>query len=645
MSYINLFTESTITSSSSLKMNGGKGLNLIKMKRSGLNVPSGLVITTEACNAYRKISNPIKKKLFMTDLMSDVSDNLQKVYKDSPHKILSVRSGAAISMAGMMDTILNVGVGFEGHGLESPHLEKDCIKRFVTMFVPTVTNDKASVGELSEDDINRYFKSITNHSESVLDVIELSIIAVFNSWDSERAKHYRKMYNISDKLGTAVVIQSMVFGNYNDNSGSGVMFTRNPNTGKNTCMGEFLVNCQGEDVVSGDTTPIPIANMTKWNSKVYSELKNIGKKLEIDNKDMQDIEFTVQDGELFILQTRSGKRSPQAEVKIALDFVNEGIINSLSDHIHKGTFNNLTVPTLPPAFKSKVFAKGIASGGYLATGRAAYSVAEVLSSKEPTILVSKETTPEDIKGMEHAVGLLTETGGATSHAAVVARGMNKPCVVGCSGISVLLDTPKPKYLLIDGQTGNVYLSHTPFNIDLKPTLPIDLIKPIIEGIDCTNKWVQVSDVTEAMALQDHIYNVVIPYTNLVDNEITSLSVKFNNVVLITPERVDTVSAFLGGHASTDVCTFNTLPTVLDKLEINNMFLHTTRDIGYALHSYKTMADVMNPDFIGVASPEFIEDVMGGGDTFNDIIEQLDMQVRIVDTKTVAALLELFVSMG
>jgi len=539
---INLFTSGQIVSKSTVNSNGGKGHNLIEMKRSGLNVPTGMVIPTAICNEYRAAS-PKGKTLLLDHVIDEVMEALDThIYPESVHKLVSIRSGAPISMPGMMDTLLNVGAGYEDSGLGT-ELKADCRRRFVEMYADVVMGHEGKI-----KDPVKWMKTIKKHIPELKDVIRNSIEAVWNSFDNERCTHYRKMNKIPNDMGTAVIIQSMVFGNFNDNSGSGVMFTRNPSTGEKKIFGDFLTNCQGEDVVAGHITAPPISKMKKWNSKLYNELVKIGEGLEKKNKDMQDIEFTIEDGELFILQTRNGARSSYAEIRIALDLLEDGIIEELGDRITDGTFMKLRVPVLPADFKKKADAKGIGSGGYFATGKAAFSVKEVLDSNEPTILVAEETTPDDIKAMEKAEGILTFRGSATCHAAVVARGMNKPCVVGCPSAEAMFkdafNLTSNTYVLIDGQTGEVYLSDAPFDLDFSTNIPVELLGSLFEVAITQDDWIMVDNYEEALSLEDYIYKIGVPTEGLTSEELVYLAELFDKVVLINPERSDKVSDFL-----------------------------------------------------------------------------------------------------
>lgn len=641
MNLINLFTSGQIDTTSTINRNGGKGHNLIEMKTSGLNVPSGMVIPTVICNQYRAAS-PTGKTLILDEVMDSVMEALDThIYPESNHKLVSVRSGAPVSMAGMMDTLLNVGAGYEDDGLEK-NLKADCRRRFVEMYADVVMGHEGKI-----DDPVKWMKTIKKHIPELRDIIRNSIEAVWKSFDNERCTHYRKMNHIPNDMGTAVVIQTMVFGNYNDNSGSGVMFTRNPSTGAKEIFGDFLTNCQGEDVVAGSITAPPISEMKKWNKELYNELVKIGKKLEKKNKDMQDIEFTVEDGELFILQTRNGLRTSYAEIRIALDLLDEGIIEELGDKITEGTFMKLRVPVLPADFKKKATAKGIGSGGYFATGKAAFSVKEVLDSHEPTILVAEETTPDDIKAMEKAEGILTFRGSATCHAAVVARGMNKPCVVGCPDSEKAFEGDGTFYVLIDGQTGKVYISAKPFDLDFSTNIPVDLLGSLFEVAITEEDWIRVENYDEALSLEDYIYKIGVPTEGLSSDQLADLADRFDKVVLINPERRDKVSNFLGTPNPEGMETARELDeAICNNPAMTNVFFDSGKWVTEQVAKpYRTMADVMNPDFIGYIEKDFITSVMGDTETFEKISVQLGLSSRVVAMESALGLLEKRIHIG
>jgi len=637
---INLFTSGQIDKTSTINSNGGKGHTLIEMKKNGINVPTGLVIPTDICNQYRKAEST-GKTLILDQVIDAVMEALDThIYPDANHKLVSVRSGAPISMPGMMDTILNVGAGYEDSGLEK-NLKADCRRRFVEMYAGVVMEHKGKI-----DDPVKWMKTIKKHIPELRDIIRNSIEAVWNSFDNERCTHYRKMNKIPNDMGTAVIIQSMVFGNFNDNSGSGVMFTRDPNTGAKKIFGDFLTNCQGEDVVAGAITAPPISEMKTWNIDLYNELVEIGEGLEKKNKDLQEIEFTVEDGVLSILQTRNPLRSSYAEIRIALDLLDEGIIEELGDRITEGTFMKLRVPVLPADFKKKATAKGIGSG-YFATGKAAYSVKEVMDSVEATILVAEETTPDDIKAMEKAEGILTYKGSATCHAAVVARGMNKPCVVGCPDAEAALSGDAPSYVLIDGQTGKVYISTKPFELDFSTNIPVELLGSLFEVAITQEDWILVENYEEALSLEDYIYKIGVPTKDLTSNELADLADRFDKVVLINPERRDKVSNFLGTPNPEGMETARELDeTICNNPEMTNVFFDSGKWVTEQVaKAYKTMADVMNPDFIGYIEKDFIDNVMGDAETFEKISAQLGLSSRVVAMESALGLLEKRIHIG
>lgn len=643
MKLVRNFTGNVLKTDSTVNSSGGKGHNLIKMKLDGLNVPSGLVVPTEVCNAYRTATATGQTEILnqvIEAVMIELNDN---VWPESEHKLLSIRSGAPVSMPGMMDTILNVGAGYEDDGL-APKLKKDCRRRFVEMYASVVMGHTKKI-----DNPVDWMKSIKKHIPEMRDVIKNSIKAVWDSFDNERAVHYRKMNNIPDDMGTAVVIQSMVFGNYNSKSGSGVMFTRNPSTGEKRVFGEFLTNCQGEDVVAGTTTAPPISDMQKTAGfkNIYKQLIKIGEGLEKKNKDMQDIEFTIENGELYILQTRNGNRSAYAEIRIALDLLDEGLIDELGDRVNEGTFMKLRVPVLPEDFNMKPAAKGIGSGGYFATGRAAFSTAEVLETSEPTVLVAEETTPDDIKGMEKAEGILTFKGGATSHAAVVARGMNKPCVVGCDVPDIEKMMDAPLYVLIDGQTGKVWLSVTPFDLSFCTNIPVELLGDLFEVAITEDDWIKVENYEEALSLEDYIYKIGVPVHDLTGDELADLADRFDKVILLNPERKDRVSDFLGNANPEEMDNARNLDEVIcNNPAMTNVFFDSgTWVTDQVAKPYKTMADIMNADFIGYIEKGFVENVMGDQETFDKISEQLGLHARVVDMESALGLLEKRINIG
>ncbi|MEO1528583.1 MAG: pyruvate, phosphate dikinase [Planctomycetota bacterium] len=469
---------------------GGKGLNLAEMTSIGLPVPPGFTITTEVCDQYYKSGEKLPD-----GLMGEVSKAVKKLEKelgkkfgdDSNPLLVSVRSGAAVSMPGMMNTILNLGlndVATEGlaKATKNDRFAYDSYRRLINMFGDVVMGMDHHQFEKAFDKIKKKFK-VTDDTEvpaeglkqlcdaykdvykkhtgeefpqEPLKQLELAVQAVFGSWNTERAVKYREIEGIRNLLGTAVNVQSMVYGNMGDDSGTGVAFTRNPNTGENKFYGEFLVNAQGEDVVAGIRTPQPVAEMPKWNRAIHKELLEVKKTLENHYTEMQDIEFTIERGTLYMLQTRTGKRTGIAAVKIACDLVKEKLIDQ-KEAVMRVPPNALT-QLLLPSFKTTarnaadVLCKGINASPGAAVGKLAFTAEEARTRKdagESIILVRRETSPEDVDGMSAAVGILTSTGGATSHAAVVARGWGKCCVAGAGDVSI---DEKGKKIKVNGKT-------------------------------------------------------------------------------------------------------------------------------------------------------------------------------------------------
>ena len=487
---------------------GGKGANLAEMVNIGLPVPSGFTVTTEACNKYyddnEVISEEVKEQIF--EKLAELEKITGKTFGDLENPLLvSVRSGARASMPGMMDTVLNLGLNDEvaksfSERINNKRFVYDSYRRFIQMFADVVKGySKASFErvldefkenknvlydtDLNEDDmfeITNKFKDIYKELSGVdfpqdpkEQLIE-AVTAVFRSWNNERANIYRKMNDIPHSWGTAVNVQEMVYGNSGDMSGTGVAFTRNPATGEAKLYGEYLINAQGEDVVAGIRTPNPIATLNEVMPEVYEQFTKIAKTLENHYKDMQDMEFTIENGKLFMLQTRNGKRTAKAALKIAVDLVNEGLITK-EEAVLKVEPKQLD-QLLHPMFddealkQGKVIAKGLAASPGAGTGKIYFNASDVSEAKnrgEDTLLVRLETSPEDIQGMNDANGILTIRGGMTSHAAVVARGMGRCCVSGCGELTIdeeakTLTTKDGKvfkegdYMSIDGSTGNVY---------------------------------------------------------------------------------------------------------------------------------------------------------------------------------------------
>ncbi|MDC0288615.1 pyruvate, phosphate dikinase [Rubripirellula sp.] len=472
---------------------GGKGTNLAEMTSIGLPVPPGFTITTEVCDSYYKSGEKLPSGLMdqVNKAVVLLEKELGKKFGDDANPLLvSVRSGAAVSMPGMMNTILNLGLNDKAtKGLakatKNERFAYDAYRRLINMFGDVVMGMDHHVFEAAFNKVKKKYK-VTDDTDvpaeglkqlcedykavfkkhtgqpfpqSPLKQLELSIMAVFGSWNTARAVRYREIEGIRGLVGTAVNVQSMVYGNMGDDSGTGVAFTRNPNTGENKFFGEFLINAQGEDVVAGIRTPQPVAEMTKWNRAVYKELLAIKKVLEDHYCEMQDIEFTIERGTLFMLQTRTGKRTGVAAVKIACDMVKEGLIDQ-KEAVLRVPANDLT-QLLLPSFKptarnaADVLTRGLPASPGASVGRLAFSAEEArerAEAGESVILVRKETSPEDVDGMNAASGILTSTGGMTSHAAVVARGWGKCCVAGAGDIEI---NEKGRKIKIDGRTFGV----------------------------------------------------------------------------------------------------------------------------------------------------------------------------------------------
>lgn len=487
---------------------GGKGANLAEMTNIGLPVPQGFTISTGACNDYYKNNETISD-----NIINEIEEKLKELQEKQGKTLggeinpllLSVRSGAVFSMPGMMDTILNLGLNDTSvvalaNSTQNERFAYDSYRRFIQMFsdvamgIPkykfenALDKIKEAKGytldtELNVEDlkelVKKYKEIYTKEIKSQFpqdpkEQLMLAIKAVFKSWNNPRAIVYRKLNDIPSDLGTAVNIQSMVFGNMGETSGTGVAFTRNPSTGENKIFGEFLMNAQGEDVVAGIRTPKDISSLKEVMPKAYDEFMKITSILENHYKDMQDIEFTIENEKLYILQTRSGKRTASASINIAVDLVGEGIINEKEAimRIEPKQLDQL----LHPRFESKslneatVIAKGLPASPGAACGKVYFNAEDVVDAKnrgEESILVRLETSPEDIEGMVCAEGILTARGGMTSHAAVVARGMGKCCVAGCSDIKVDeynkeirtedVVIKEGEYISLDGSSGCVYI--------------------------------------------------------------------------------------------------------------------------------------------------------------------------------------------
>jgi len=489
---------------------GGKGVGLAEMTQLGVPVPAGFTITTDACRAYRS-----NAKALPDGLSDEIDRHLEALERKSGKRfgdtsdplLVSVRSGAAVSMPGMMDTILNLGINDEAvQGLAgataNERFANDSYRRLIQMygevvdgiaghrFEQALTDLKKSRGvsqdvDLAAEDLGELiatYKKIYEEEtgagfpQDPRDQLTRAVEAVFDSWDAPRAIVYRRRYDISDELGTAVNVVQMVFGNKGEESGTGVAFTRDPSTGEPGLYGEFLANAQGEDVVAGIRTPEPLARMEQQLPAAFQQLLETMRRLEEHYRDMQDIEFTVEDNALYLLQTRSAKRTAAAAVKSAVDMVDEGLISreQAVTRIDPAQLDQLLHPMIDPTADWEVAAKGLNASPGAACGKIvldADTAEERGAAGESVILVRWETTPDDIHGLIQAAGILTAHGGMTSHAAVVARGMGKPCVAGCDALSIDLDArtitlgtqtlSEGDVLTIDGGTGAVIIGQVP----------------------------------------------------------------------------------------------------------------------------------------------------------------------------------------
>ena len=502
--YVYLFKEGNANMRELL---GGKGANLAEMTNLGMPVPQGFTVTTEACTRYytdgKVIGDDIVEQIYAA--LAETEKVAGKKFGDDKDPFLvSVRSGARASMPGMMDTILNLGltdvsvVGL-ANLTNNPHFAYDAYRRFIAMFSDVVMEipknefeavldefkEKKGVKydrDLSADDLKEVvvrFKEIYKKHMGVdfpqdpkVQLME-AVKAVFRSWDNPRAIYYRRMNDIPGDWGTAVNVQSMVFGNMGETSGTGVAFTRNPSTGEKKLYGEYLLNAQGEDVVAGIRTPEPISHLQEQMPDVYQQFVDIATKLEAHYRDMQDMEYTIERGKLYMLQTRNGKRTAAAALKIAVDLVDEGVLSEEEAvlKVEPKQLDTLLHPNFDAAAvkKAPVIAKGLPASPGAATGGIYFTADEAAEhgkNKEKVILVRRETTPEDIEGMDFSQGILTVVGGMTSHAAVVARGMGRAAVVGCGALKIDEEAKtltvgdkvyhEGDFISLDGSTGNVY---------------------------------------------------------------------------------------------------------------------------------------------------------------------------------------------
>jgi pyruvate, orthophosphate dikinase len=466
---------------------GGKGIGLAEMTQLGIPVPAGFTITTEACRAYMRSGGTVD------GLDKEVAEHIERLeghtgkqFGDSADPLLvSVRSGAAISMPGMMDTILNVGLNDESvlglaRSTGNDEFARDCYRRLIQMFGETVDgipHERFSVDDSAEH-AREIYERETGHSfpQDAREQLQRAITAVFDSWKSPRAQVYRQTYGIPDDLGTAVNVVQMVFGNKGDQSATGVCFTRDPSTGEQGVYGEYLLNAQGEDVVAGTRTPQPLAELRQHLPEAYDRLLETLETLERHYRDMQDTEFTVEEGRLYLLQTRTAKRTAAAAIKCAVDMTGERLIDreEAVARIDPTQLDQLLHPRLDPTAEFEVAAQGLNASPGAASGKIvldADSAEDSGKAGEAVILVRWETTPDDIHGLIQAQGVLTAHGGMTSHAAVVARGMGKPCVAGVEGLEIDMgartiriggqELHEGDVLTIDGGTGRVIVGEVP----------------------------------------------------------------------------------------------------------------------------------------------------------------------------------------
>jgi pyruvate,orthophosphate dikinase len=504
--YVYLFEEGNASMKDQL---GGKGANLAEMTNLSLPVPPGFTITTEACNEYSatgKFPEGLEEQI--QEAMQALEQKTGKTFGDLENPLLvSVRSGAKISMPGMMDTVLNLGLNDQtvqalARATGDERFALDCYRRFIQMFSDIVLGVEFNRFEEILEKHKRQHRVCNDYElkpedwkEIIAEYKELvkrqtgedfpqdpnlqlskAVQAVFESWNNQRAKVYRKLNRIPDDLGTAVNVQVMVFGNMGDNSGTGVAFTRDPATGKKTLFGEYLINAQGEDVVAGIRTPQPISKLQEEMPDIYDQFQNICSLLEKHYRDMQDIEFTIEQGKLYILQTRSAKRTSAAAVKVAVDMVQEGLISQEEAvmRVEPTQLNQVLHKHFDPKAELNVIATGLPASPGAAFGAVVFDADEAErrgNEGEKVILVRLETTPDDIHGVVAAEGVLTSRGGMTSHAAVVARGMGKPCVCGCEALNIDykakkitvgdMEIKEGDLISIDGGTGQVILGEVP----------------------------------------------------------------------------------------------------------------------------------------------------------------------------------------
>ncbi|QXN72615.1 pyruvate phosphate dikinase [Rhodobacter phage RcZahn] len=677
---------------------GGKGGALVDMCAMGLPVPPGFTITTEVCNAYRQCANPTTKELFVDKLMAEVMERYARLSEEFKHPpLVSVRSGAPISMPGMMDTILNVGLTSENLGLWSELIGQraalDSYRRLIQMMGSTafgvasilfeehleqikedagVVEDK----ELSIEDLQKVvdaykfvFTAATElqFPDTVEDQLRASVLAVFDSWMNERAIHYRQLNKIDEAMGTAVNVQAMVFGNMGETSGSGVLFTRNPSTGEPAIMAEYLSNAQGEDVVAGIRTPQKLVlddSVTPEDCPMWMvDLKVVCARLEDAYRDMVDVEFTVQDGKLFILQSRSGKRSARAAIRIAYDMAVEGRIDedTAVSRITAEQYKIARRPGIDPKFDVPHHMMGLPACPGVVTGRPVFSSAEAVEATDAVILVTHETTPDDIAGMNKAAGILTQTGGATSHAAVVARAMDKPCVVGCTDLEIqgkligtngvmFADSAKDTCrITIDGSTGRVWVGVDVPLVDTSDspemqalalwclrmggfveTMVMNPADPEQEAHICVSEWWGDADVLDVIldemaALQQR------SHLTLDLREPRTLMPQVDHQLLDCftgpPVGMDEFLALVVGKL---MGRDDLKGLILMLSDLNKVDVTLLRQKGYVIpKTPETVADLLGSATMA-PTQEFIEKVMGGDaawKTFRDLLQKGGFEMR------------------
>lgn len=687
--YVRHFTSGmakTHTGTHSKTFLGGKGFYLAELCQMGHPVPPGFTIGTTACKTYMKLGSPQDRELFMQSLMHEVMlaylhlvehvNGVDELTDETAPILVSVRSGAPVSMPGMMDTILNVGITSNSFGHFVDDLGErtavDCYRRLEQMYGSVVLGADSSVyeellslarktetvdtdAELSVEGLAKTAHAFEQFNEaidgkgvpnSVREQLAGCIEAVFKSWFNPRAVEYRKIHKLSDELGTAVNIQLMVFGNRNEESGSGVFFTRNPSTGADDPMGEYLPNAQGEDVVAGIRTPLPWEQIPQL---LRLELIGMGEALEAKFKDVQDIEFTVENGKLWLLQTRTAKRTPQAALRLAVDFYEDGIIDSteMAKRVTRKQVSDALVPAISSDWAKEPNLKGLGGCPGAVTGYVVFTAKDAVeeSKTKPVVMVTQETNPDDIAGMNAAVAFVTATGGMTSHAAVVARAMNKPCVVGCGGLDFTLkgatagSTPfaKGDKITVDGTAGQVWVKEHAEIEEGDSELVVDFLEILMDDenvIPAIGYADPCNGGTVARSLTDAIVHGVSGVANLVSavsGQTANLILDTRPVAELLPEAdVELLGAT--GYLEREV----TLRTqLIGKLDLSSQpkFIGSFLS-GEDLTAAKKMGPVLEIKFAETVedalkglpvTPEFIEDVVGGKSAWKKLEAFMDAQ--------------------